>query len=59
VSSVSALATPVLGVISGIVVLHEPLTWHELAAGSFIIGAIALVHRREPEPAAAAEAAGS
>jgi drug/metabolite transporter (DMT)-like permease len=59
VSSVSALATPVLGVISGIVVLHEPLTWHEVAAGSFIIGAIALVHRREPEPAAAAEAAGS
>ena len=60
VSSVSSLATPVLGVVSGILVLHEPLTWHEVAAGSFIIAAIALVHRgREPEPAPAAEAASS
>ena len=59
VSSVSSLATPVVGVLSGMWLLHEPLTWHEVAAGSFIIGAIALVHRREPEPAAAAEAAGS
>jgi drug/metabolite transporter (DMT)-like permease len=45
VSSVSALATPVVGVLSGILLLHEPLTWHEVAAAGFILGAIALVHR--------------
>jgi drug/metabolite transporter (DMT)-like permease len=43
VSSVATLATPVVGVLSGILVLGEPLTWHELAAGAFIVGAIALV----------------
>ncbi|HEX7839655.1 MAG TPA: EamA family transporter [Kofleriaceae bacterium] len=43
VSSVSSLATPVVGVLSGMWLLREPLTWHELAAGSFILGAIALV----------------
>jgi drug/metabolite transporter (DMT)-like permease len=43
VSSVTALATPVIGVISGIAVLGEPLTWHEVAAGTCILGAIALV----------------
>lgn len=42
VSSVSALATPVVGVLSGILVLGEPLTWREVAAGGFIIAAIAL-----------------
>jgi drug/metabolite transporter (DMT)-like permease len=43
VSSVATLATPVVGVLSGILVLGEPLTWHEVAAGAFIVGAIALV----------------
>ncbi|HEU4726725.1 MAG TPA: DMT family transporter [Kofleriaceae bacterium] len=43
VSSVSALATPVIGVASGMWVLGEPLTWHEAAAGACILGAIALV----------------
>src|SRR5205814_8493335 len=30
VSSVSSLATPVVGVLSGMWLLHEPLTWHEV-----------------------------
>jgi drug/metabolite transporter (DMT)-like permease len=45
VSSISVLAVPVVGVISGVLVLHEPLTWQELAAGACILGAIALVLR--------------
>lgn len=45
VSSVSILATPVIGVLSGMWILHEPLTWHEVAAGACILGAIALVLR--------------
>jgi drug/metabolite transporter (DMT)-like permease len=45
VSSISALATPVIGVLSGMWLLDEPLTWQEIAAGSFILGAIALVLR--------------
>ena len=52
VSSVSTLATPVVGVLSGMWLLGEPLTWREIAAGVFILGAIALVHypreRRSP-----------
>jgi len=42
VSSVSSLATPVVGVLSGMWLLDEPLTWRELAAGAFILGAIGL-----------------
>jgi drug/metabolite transporter (DMT)-like permease len=45
VSSISALATPVVGILSGMWVLHEPLTWQEITAGAFILGAIALVLR--------------
>jgi drug/metabolite transporter (DMT)-like permease len=45
VSSISALATPVVGVLSGMWLLGEPLTWQEIAAGVFILGAIALVLR--------------
>jgi drug/metabolite transporter (DMT)-like permease len=52
VSSVSSLATPVLGVLSGMWLLREPLTWHEITAGACILGAIALVIRsRESEAA--------
>lgn len=53
VSSVSALATPVLGVLSGMWLLDEPLTWHEIAAGAFILAAIALVHRPRERPSGA------
>jgi drug/metabolite transporter (DMT)-like permease len=42
VSSVSSLATPVVGVLSGMWLLDEALTWREIAAGAFILGAIAL-----------------
>ena len=52
VSSVSTLATPVVGVLSGMWLLGEPLTWHEIAAGVCIVGAIALAVRpREPSRA--------
>jgi len=51
VSSISTLATPVVGVLSGVWLLHEPLTWQEVAAGTFILGAIALVlGPRRPDP---------
>jgi drug/metabolite transporter (DMT)-like permease len=42
VSSVSSLATPVVGVLSGMWLLDEQLTWREVAAGALILGAIAL-----------------
>jgi drug/metabolite transporter (DMT)-like permease len=42
VSSVSSLATPVVGVASGIWLLGEPLTWREVTAGACILGALAL-----------------
>ncbi|HEX3760493.1 MAG TPA: DMT family transporter [Kofleriaceae bacterium] len=45
VSSVSILATPVVGVLSGMWLLHEPLTWREVVAGACIVGAIGLVLR--------------
>lgn len=45
VSSMALLATPVVGMLSGVWLLGEPLTWHEVAAGAFIVGGIALVIR--------------
>lgn len=49
VSSIAALATPVVGLLSGMWILDEPLTWRELAAGAFIVGAIALALKpKEP-----------
>jgi drug/metabolite transporter (DMT)-like permease len=45
VSSISTLATPVVGILCGMWLLHEPLTWQEVAAGACILGAIALVLR--------------
>jgi drug/metabolite transporter (DMT)-like permease len=53
VSSISALATPVVGVLSGMWLLGEPLTWQEVAAGGFILGAIALVLRPRSDAAVA------
>ena len=47
VSSISTRATPVVGILSGMWLLDEPITWHEVAAGAFILGAIALVLRRD------------
>jgi len=52
VSSVSSLATPVVGVLSGMWLLGEPLTWREIASGVFILGALALaLDPREPSRA--------
>jgi drug/metabolite transporter (DMT)-like permease len=42
----------VVGVLSGMWLLHEPLTWRELAAGVLILGAIALVLRPSRRAAA-------
>jgi drug/metabolite transporter (DMT)-like permease len=55
VSSVSALATPVIGVLSGMWILGEPLTWNEVVAGACILGAIALVLTSRAPPAALPE----
>lgn len=43
VSSISSLVTPVVGVLGGIWLLGEPLTWREVTAGACILGALALV----------------
>jgi len=43
VSSVSILAVPVISLLSGAWLLHEPLTWRELVASACILGATALV----------------
>jgi drug/metabolite transporter (DMT)-like permease len=58
VSSISTLATPVVGIVAGIWLLHERLTWQEVAAGACILGAIALVlgPRRGIRPAGAPRA---
>jgi drug/metabolite transporter (DMT)-like permease len=50
VSSVSSLATPVVGVLSGMWLLGEPLTWREIAAGVFILGALALALDPREQP---------
>jgi drug/metabolite transporter (DMT)-like permease len=50
VSSVSALAIPVVGILSSMWLLHESLGWDEVAAGAFILGAIALVIRPRELP---------
>jgi drug/metabolite transporter (DMT)-like permease len=53
VSSLSSLVTPVVGVLSGMLMLGEVLGWRELAAAALILGAIRLVLRtpRTPPPA--------
>jgi len=59
VSSISTLATPVIGVLSGMWLLGEPLTWQEVAAGACIVAAIALVLRsREVRPPPVTSSAG-
>ncbi|MFL6713363.1 MAG: DMT family transporter [Sulfurifustis sp.] len=54
VSSLSSLVTPVIGVLSGMWLLNERLSWHEVAAAGLILCAIMLVLRApETRPAAA------
>jgi drug/metabolite transporter (DMT)-like permease len=49
VSSLSSLVTPIVGVLSGMWLLHEQPSWREAAAGTLILGAIALA-LRAPAP---------
>jgi drug/metabolite transporter (DMT)-like permease len=51
VSSLSALITPVIGVLSGMVLLGEQPQWREWLAATLILGAIALVIRGERDVA--------
>lgn len=44
VSSLSSLLTPLIGVISGVIMLGEPLTWREYLAAGLILGAVAVVN---------------
>lgn len=52
VSSLSALVTPVVGVLSGMLMLGETLGWQEVIAAALILGAIRLVLRAPKVPAA-------
>lgn len=54
VSSLSSLVTPVIGVLSGVWLLDEQLSWHEFVAAALILGAIMLVLRAPEAPRAAA-----
>jgi drug/metabolite transporter (DMT)-like permease len=42
-STLTSLMTPVVGVISGMLLLGEPIGWREIAAAALILGAVALV----------------
>lgn len=46
VSSLSSLATPLIGVVSGMLILGEPLGWQEVLAATLILGAVATVSLR-------------
>ena len=50
VSSLSSLATPLIGVISGMILLGEPLGRQELLAAALILGAVATVSVRRCPP---------
>lgn len=43
ISSLSALIVPVIGIVSGILLLGEQPGWQEMVAGGLVLGAIALV----------------
>jgi drug/metabolite transporter (DMT)-like permease len=51
VSSLSSLVTPMIGVVSGALLLGEELSWRELVAAALILASIALVLRTSPAPA--------
>jgi drug/metabolite transporter (DMT)-like permease len=55
-ASLASLVTPLIGVLSGALLLHERLTWREIVAGALILASIWLVLRdpattRSPERA--------
>ncbi len=43
VAAISSLLIPVIGVVSGALILSEPVTWRELVALACVIGALAVV----------------
>ncbi|HEX9812095.1 MAG TPA: DMT family transporter [Burkholderiales bacterium] len=51
VSSLSSLITPVVGVLSGMLLLQEQPAWREFVAGALILSAIALALRTPAQPA--------
>jgi len=55
IASIGALVTPVIGMASSAILLHEPIGWREVAALALVLAAVALVvFRPAPQPAAAA-----
>ena len=46
VSSLSSLATPLIGVLSGMLLLGEPIGWQEVLAAALIMSAMATVSFR-------------
>lgn len=49
VSSLSSLTTPLIGVVSGIVLLGEPFGWNEVVASLLILAAVATVSIKRPD----------
>jgi drug/metabolite transporter (DMT)-like permease len=45
VASLASLVTPMVGVLSGIALLDETLSWHEAVAAAFILSSLWLVLR--------------
>lgn len=50
VASIANLATPVVGVLAGAVILSESIGWREIAALGLVVSALVLVLYRKPEP---------
>jgi drug/metabolite transporter (DMT)-like permease len=50
VAAISSLAIPVLGVLSGAMLLGEPVTWRELVALACVVAALAVVLVRSGSP---------
>ena len=49
IASIATLATPVLGVLSGAMLLGEPVGWREIASLSLVIVSLVLVLYRKPK----------
>jgi drug/metabolite transporter (DMT)-like permease len=48
VSSLSSLLTPLVGVLSGAIFLHEHPGWHEALAAALILGSVAVINLQKP-----------
>ncbi len=49
IASIATLATPVLGVLSGAILLGEPTGWREIASLTLVIASLVLVLYRKPK----------